>query len=529
MKKLVSNVWQPCGVILLSFLLFLPESGVAQEARIANSSVAISSRAGGRAELELELVDGTDHIISFRDGTIRVNGRAVGTYEPGGTLESSWRELLSRYATREPSGLGSVLLNWEPKGLSGVESRAAATLERQLHGLLESAPAELPVTQAESVTVTSSDGTQLSIAPGSLSFETLTEQLSGLHSSLRELGEAAAGAEDQLALIVHDDYTIPAGRTVAGNLALLGGTLHLGGTVEGDVLVLHGTLVLESSAKVAGDVLQVGGELTQEGGQIAGELLSIRSLAVEAVPAPAPEVRVRAVDVRTNARHQRARPGFLSRPLRNLGHAAGGLIGTAGLLLVFGLLGLVTVYFGQSKLEAVADTVRRSLGRSFAVGLAGEVLLCPVLLILLVLVITIPVIPFLLIGVGLAMVGGYLASAHAVGEIFAARRYRYEWIERLRRSNAYYYVLSGLVLLMLPFAARAALWVLGGPGGFLRVLAATVACILTWMAVTTGFGAVLLTRGGTRSRVGPEWTAGETAWSEANAEDSEPEEPATDE
>jgi hypothetical protein len=127
------------------------------------------------------------------------------------------------------------------------------------------------------------------------------------------------------------------------------------------------------------------------------------------------------------------------------------------------------------------------------------VLFFPALLIMTVLVITIPVIPFFVIGTGLAMLCGYLAVAHGAGEMFAKRRYRYEWLERLRRSNSYYYVLSGLVLLLIPFALAAALWVFGGLLGFLRGMVVFVACVATWVLCTSGFGAVLLTRAGSAS------------------------------
>ena len=124
-------------------------------------------------------------------------------------------------------------------------------------------------------------------------------------------------------------------------------------------------------------------------------------------------------------------------------------------------------------------------------GLAGEVLFLPVLLVLTVLVITIPVALFLIPAVGFAQVAGYLAAAHAGGEIFARRRFRSEWLERLRRSNSYYYVVSGLALLMLPFV---------------RGLILFVAIVGTWVVVTAGFGGVLLTRAGGRSVV-IDWSA----------------------
>ena len=174
--------------------------------------------------------------------------------------------------------------------------------------------------------------------------------------------------------------------------------------------------------------------------------------------------------------------------------------------MVLAALGLLLVYVGRRRLETVSDTVRLEFARSFAMGLAGEVLFLPVLLVLVVLVITWLVIPFFLLAAGLAGLFGYVAAAHAGGEIFARRRFRSEWLERLRRSNSYYYVVSGLALLMLPFAAGAALWVFGGAADFVRGLILFVAGVGTWVVVTAGFGGVLLTRAGGRSVV-IDWSA----------------------
>lgn len=499
----------------LLFVLSPPAATEAQEAQVSRSSVAISSQAGGRLELELELADGSEHVIAFRDGTVRADGRSLGSYEPGGALEEAWRQFLRRHGGGSPEELAAALAAWRPSPLTGSEAAAAGALAARLGQILGLAPPEAPDAPRETVTVTGPDGTQLAIAPGPLSFEALTEQLSRLQASLRELGEAAAGAEERFALIVHDDFDLPADRVVPGSLALLGGTLRLAGTVRGDALVLDGTLVLEPSARIEGNVLQVGGAVEEAGGRIAGELLSIRPTAPRA--APAPPAAVPAPDKPARARTARARQrdlGFFGSAARNVGRAVGGLTGTVSALLALGVLGLIAVYFGRPQLELVADTARFGFGRAFLMGLAGQILFLPAVIVLAVTVIGIPLAVLLVPATALALVAGYLAAAHALGEVFAARRYRYQWLERLRRSNSYYYVLSGLALLLLPFAIHAALWLLGGLGGFLRGLTLFAGCVVTWAAATAGFGAVLLTRGGTRGdELRAAWrAAGGGAW-----------------
>lgn len=489
--------------------LLVASSGfvVAQESEVVSSAVTLSSRQGGRAELTIELANGIEHRITFDRGTIRIDDRRIGTYEEGGAFVEAWRELLRGQVELDHDGLRERLLQWRAGQLAGEEASAADALYTGL-GRLLGAPEPTAPTVEETATVTGPGGNQLAIAPGGIGFEELARELERLESSLSSLSNAAPDAGSRLALIVHDDYAIAPGRAIEGNLALLDGTLEIGGVVAGDVLVLDGDLVLAEGARIEGDILQVGGSVETLAGVVAGEILSdiaVRPSRSTAI-AEAPEVRVRAPVV------QRVRPrrdrGSFGHFTHNLALAAEGITGAVSAFLALGVLGLVMVYFGRRRLEMVADTVRHEFARSFAMGLAGEVLFFPALLIMTVLVITIPVIPFFVIGTGLAMLGGYLAVAHGAGEMFARRRYRYEWLERLRRSNSYYYVLSGLVLLLLPFALAAALWVFGGLLGFLRGLVVFVACVATWVLSTSGFGAVLLTRGGARSVV-VDWGAPE--------------------
>ena len=110
------------------------------------------------------------------------------------------------------------------------------------------------------------------------------------------------------------------------------------------------------------------------------------------VEAPAP-VRVH---VRSGGR------GFFGSIGHNIGHAVSGVFGTLAWLLAMGVLGLVVVYFFRSRLEVVADTVRSDLVRSFGVGLAGELLVVPVLLILVIGIVTWLVIPVYALAVALA-------------------------------------------------------------------------------------------------------------------------------
>jgi hypothetical protein len=497
-----NGVYSVAMVALASTAATLASPAAGQEIQQAGSQDALTasvSLSSDRATLTLALPDGATRTIRLEKGTLFIDGVKRADYEPGGPLDTEWRSLLRSPAVFSAEGLAEALRDWSAP--AEADESAAAILEAALDSATGSTPpaniVEVADAVGEEVQMEGPNG-GVSIAPGRLSFGQLGDQLERLRSSLDRLGEDASDADEELALIVHDSYGIASDRTVEGNLALLDGELDLDGTVSGDVLVLDGVLNLMPNATIEGDILQVGGEVQQHGdAHVAGELLSIVPLDPPA-PAAAPDVRVRSSVPRIHV-VERSRGGFFGSVYRNFERAMDGLGTTLGWFIGLGLAGLGLVYFTRPRLEAVADTARNNVARSFATGLAGEVLFFPVSLILVVAVITWLLIPFYALAVALALIGGYLAVAHAAGEILAARRFRSQLLERLRRSNSYYYVLSGLAFLLIPYALVSVLWAFGGPLSFLRGLTMFVACVVTWAAVTLGFGAVILSRGGTRT------------------------------
>ena len=504
------------AAVLLSCLALLPARALAQEttapqAAPASTSVTVSYRG---AELQIEEADGTSHRVALRDGSVQIDGRDVGSYQKGSALESSWRDLLQRGMDLRPAAFAERLRSWNPPA-DGADASTLGALKEALSRFAGGSPvakeapaaspgaaagttaaASHPSAPAGTVTVKGPQGGTVSIAPGRLSVDALASRLDKLRAALGRLGSQVQGEAGDLALVVHDDYAIPHGQVIDGNLALLDGDLRLGGEVKGDVLVLNGTLSLEPTALVHGDVVQVGGTVARHGGTVDGEFLSVKSLSGQAAAASAGTAHeAPEAPVVPHIRHGSSR-GFFGSIFHNVFEAVGGVLAVLTALLLLGVVGALTVYFLKDQLEIVADTARANFGRSFGVGLAGEFLFFPVLLILVAGVITWLVIPFYLLAFGLAMLAGYLAVAHATGEVLAHQRYRYEWIERLRRSNSYYYILSGLAVLLLPFALAAALHLFGGWLSFLRGLTIFVAVVGTWVAITSGLGAVILARGG---------------------------------
>jgi hypothetical protein len=204
-------------------------------------------------------------------------------------------------------------------------------------------------------------------------------------------------------------------------------------------------------------------------------------------------------ELRREVRQQQRRSPFR--------HITRGITGVFSTLMAYAVLvglGFLAVFFGRSHLETIADTARHSTLRSGLVGLAGSFLVLPAFVLgALALAISIVGIPLLLVylplfplAVVLAAVGGYLAVAHGAGEALAERRFRgTEWFTR---ANSYYYVITGIGLLLVLFIAAHIVTMAGPWLGFLQGLLKFLAIMVTWVAFMVGFGAFLLSRGGTR-------------------------------
>lgn len=358
---------------------------VAQQA--ARRLVAYSTDMDGDdAELSLEFAGGREVAFELREGRVYVDGRRIGTYDPGAALDRSWRDLL-RDLDGPPGAVAQRIIDWEPVG-EGVEQALDDALEDFLSGAA---------------------------------------------------GPEAYGARDAI--------EFPGGA---------------------------GDSVVRLNVRI------------QELERVVEELESNRER------------------MRMEIRDATRTTGFGQRAVRRIGRGIAGIFAT---LVTYGVLlgiGWAIVYFGgRPYLEAIADTARRQPVRSWAVGFAGAFLLLPAFIIgILVLVVSIVGIPALIvwlpgfpIAVMLAALLGFIGVAHAGGEFMAERRFHGgEWFQR---ANSFYYLLTGVgLLLALPLAAHA---VGMAPFlGFFEGLLQFVGAMAIWIAATIGFGAVLLTRAGTR-------------------------------
>jgi hypothetical protein len=269
--------------------------------------------------------------------------------------------------------------------------------------------------------------------------------------------------------------TVPAGTTVHGPVVALGPVV-VGGRVEGPVVSLAGDVTVSRGGVVAGDAVAVGGRVIADG-EVQGEMRGMSGLPNRPVVAAA------AADARSP--FQRTYDGMRL------------VAGTFGVLLI---IAVGVLLFAGPNLDEVVATLELRFARAFWVGLLGQLLILPGLVVLIVAlavsVIGILLIPFAVVAYAIAIAGlgtlGFLAVARLVGGAAwnSAR-------DTTPRSRA----LAGLAVGLAIFFA---LWMVAAALAW-APLAATVvraaALAASWAAMTLGLGAAILSRAGTHRRV----------------------------
>jgi hypothetical protein len=281
---------------------------------------------------------------------------------------------------------------------------------------------------------------------------------------------AAPGAQDSLTI---GGRIIPAGTTVEGPVVVAGGNLDVRGTVRGTAIAVAGDVIVREGGTVTGDAIAAFGGVTNQGtiGGVAKPFTgtfgaSLRALMGGGDATPHP-----------------------NRSPLNL---------ALGWFTVMMLIGLGVLVFASPYLDGVVDVLGQSFWRSFLTGIVGELGVLPVILLvcvaLAITVIGALLIPFAVVALVLAVAGlatlGFVAVARLTGDGLGGSR-----ISRLSaRGSSLRGVVVGLVVYMGLWLLAALLIEVPVAGTIVRLLALCV----TFVAVTAGFGAALLSRGGTK-------------------------------
>src|SRR6476469_3820166 len=80
------------------------------------------------------------------------------------------------------------------------------------------------------------------------------------------------------------DFSIGSNESVSGHLLVVQGTAEIYGKLLGNLVTVEGDVVLHPGGVVSGDILTLGGEVRDEGGEIGGEVRRYRSACMLAAP-----------------------------------------------------------------------------------------------------------------------------------------------------------------------------------------------------------------------------------------------------
>ena len=470
----------PIGAVLLAACVAFPAG--AQERTIVSNRIEVSR---AEASLHLEFSDGERLSITFSEGRAGVNGESLGSYPPDGAADREWRSLLSRVLSLSDGPLADELRRWQPDPeVSGAERNLLAAVSGHFTAALEDAYAGRRTPEEES------GRSLLRAMAQSASKEAFVRALEGVDV-------------ESLTVVVGEDHVVRAGTRAEGGILLVDGELGVRGRVHGDVIVVDGTLALAPDGLIEGDLRLVDSRLVGPGGggiegDVADITANMRREELERAERMRAELR-RQLSVA--ARNPRDGNQFVRKVRRASKFTFDSLI----TFVVVGLLVWLAAALARGRVDVVVRAVSDQPARSALVGLAGAFAAGPAYLIgIAVLVATMLGIPLLIVWVPLfplvvlaaALVGLAGVCDHVGGWVL---RWGCRWLNRgvPGRPSHTYVRLLGLGALFIPWVAGSWLQVLpltGWVGGLVQAVG-TMGFLL---AAATGFGAVIMTRGGVR-------------------------------
>jgi hypothetical protein len=251
------------------------------------------------------------------------------------------------------------------------------------------------------------------------------------------------------------------------------GELAVKGRVRGSVVVVNGNLVVSDGGSVDGDAIVVRGSIVAPDGAIRGSSIALAGdmrMAGEALP---------------------RRSGF-----EQVKYELGVSLSVMAIMLG---LGIGVLLLSGPHLTGTAEALLNNPGKSFFVGILGQIAVLPVMVLMIVaLVLTligILLVPFAIVAYMLAVLGvsalGLLASAFVVGTAIGGNA-----IDRSARGKSLRAITLGTFVLGAVWLASAIFTTTPAVGSALRGFA----MVMTWVAVTSGVGAALLSRFGRRHR-----------------------------
>jgi hypothetical protein len=269
------------------------------------------------------------------------------------------------------------------------------------------------------------------------------------------------------------NQVVAAGSERAGTVAVARGNLDVRGRITGDAIVMHGDLIVHPGGFVAGDAVAIDGRVRTVGGTVEGDIRSIRGLT----------------------------GGLLARAAGRSSEGRAPVTTWGAIKLVLGwfavlcAIGIGVLLFAEKNLDVVVASLEQRFSRTFWVGVLAQLAAIPVLLLVIVglavTLIGILLIPFAVVAYVVALAGlctlGFLAIARFTGRVFFGKA-------PASRGTSLRSLILGLGIYV-GFWLLSAVFVWNPIAG--SVLHA-VALAISWVALTFGLGATILTRAGTQ-------------------------------
>jgi hypothetical protein len=262
------------------------------------------------------------------------------------------------------------------------------------------------------------------------------------------------------------DIVVEEDEEVDGDVVAVGGDVTVKGSVTGSVVAVGGDILVASTGVIEGDAVSLGGKIKKETGAI-----------------------IRGKRFRTFL------PKIFFTPPTFFGAFQGlALFARIIKIMLFLFLGIVVISIVPKNVTKVKDQIRQDFLKSALVGFAGEILILPIFVLLIVTIIGIPVAllvePLLILA---ALILGYTGISYFIGEKLR------ESTSLKTESPMMTLVIGILVVESVLLLAR----VVGIFGHFLTPLS-WILTFIGWMiwyvVITVGFGASILTRLGTRPK-----------------------------
>lgn len=266
------------------------------------------------------------------------------------------------------------------------------------------------------------------------------------------------------------DITVDQGEKVTGDVVAIWGDVRINGIVEGSAVSIGGDVFLSSTAVIETDAVSVGGNVIREPGAIIkGQRVGLSFL-----------------------------PRHISRTMAGpyLFRGASFLLSFLTVLFIF-FLGIVVLALVPKNVQKIKDKVTQNVWKSGLIGFLGEILILPAFILLLITIIGIPVALLILpLAVLLGLLLGYTGVSLLVGE-------KLKQNTNLKPQTQMMTLALGILAVEFFSLFSSFLKVFWGFFSPFALIFAIIGFLITYVVVTIGFGAAILSLLGTRPKDKP--------------------------